>query len=121
MMGSAITIGRIYIETRLENGVTVKRIPGLATRRLGVSGMSTIYTMKLPSMIGLMIQSRLADCPVSRESMYCVRSGDQSSGSTIAPASSRLITFIATIKGGEAWVVLFVMAVPTFIISPTFT
>src|SRR5439155_19503873 len=91
-------------------------MPGLATGWLVASGlpgagMATRYTMKLPSRMALTRQSRLADCPGPRGSTYCVRCGDQSSGSTTSPWAFRLMMFIATISERDGPAALFVTAV----------
>src|ERR1043165_3156232 len=52
---------------------------------------------------------------------YWVRSGDQSSGSTTSPVESRLIIFMATIKGGVICVPLLVTMVWNLTLSPVFT
>src|SRR6266566_7121040 len=71
--------------------------------------------------MALTLQPRLADWPGANVSMYCVRCGDQSSGSTISPAALRLTMFIATHRGGDFSVPLFVTTVLYRIWSPVFT
>src|SRR2546421_3713849 len=74
-------------------------------------GIATMYTMKSPSRMALTLQSRFTDCPGASGSTYCVRCGDQSSGSTTSPCLSRLMMFIATISERDGPTALFVTAV----------
>src|SRR5437867_1061544 len=91
-------------------------MPGLDAGWLVASGppgfgMATMYTMKSPSRMALTLQSSVVDCPGASGSTYCVRCGDQSSGSTTSPCLSRLMMFIATISGCDGSAPRFVMAV----------
>src|SRR5512144_912700 len=61
--------------------------------------------------MALILQFSVADWPGAIGSEYCVRCGDQSSGSTTSPALFRLMMFIATMRGGVAAVPLLVTTV----------
>src|SRR5947208_4350994 len=61
--------------------------------------------------MALILHGRLADWPGASRSVYCVRCGDQSSGSTTSPFAFRLMMFIATMSGGVVSVALFVRTV----------
>src|SRR5437867_6318155 len=91
-------------------------MPGLDAGWLVASGppgfgMATMYTMKSPSRMALTLQSSVVDCPGASGSTYCVRCGDQSSGSTTSPCLLRLMMFIATISGCDGSAARFVTTV----------
>src|SRR6267143_3035309 len=80
-------------------------------------GMTAMYTRYLPENTEWTFQVSVVDWPGSICSMYCVRSGDQSSGSTASPFE-RLTMFIATTTLDTFCVPAFVTTVSKSNLSP---
>src|SRR5512143_381582 len=68
----------------------------------------------------LRIQDCVSEAPGASDSTYWVRCGDQSSGSTTSPSESRLMMFIATMRGAVASPAWFVTVVWNSTLSPFF-
>ena len=110
----------------LWNGTTVMWMPGLAIGRLvvglatrGRDGRHVDHVVAVEDGLDRPVPAR-ALSPGSRVPTSCVRSGDQSSGSTGSPCPM-LMMFMATITSGEVASPVFVTVVTKSISSPVLT